>query len=333
MSTARKVMSAVMKAIRVSEFGGEEVLKLQTDVPIPKPQINQVLIKVFTAGVNPVDTYIRSGAYARLPELPYTPGNDCAGIIHAVGDNVKQFTKGQRIYCMRGEGTYGEYTVSDEEFVHPLHDNLSFSQGAALGVAYFTAYRALLIRAAAKPGESVLVHGASGGVGLAACQIGHARGMKVIGTAGSAEGMCIVSRNGASKTFNHKEDGYAEKISEYTDGEGVDVIIEMLANVNLATDLTLLKTNGKVVVVGNRGSIEINPRLTMAKESSIMGCMLWQMSKLESQEIAAQLEVGAEQGWVKPVIGKDFSLDQAQDAHHLVINNKTTTGKIIISMP
>nr|KAF6377660.1 crystallin zeta [Myotis myotis] len=209
MATGQKLM----RAIRVFEFGGPDVLKFQSDVAVPITKDHQVLIKVHACGVNPVDTYIRSGTYSRKPPLPYTPGSDVAGVIEAVGENVSAFKKGDRVFTAGTiSGGYAEFAVAADDTVYTLPEKLDFKQGAALGVPYFTAYRALLHSARGKAGESVLVHGASGGVGLAACQIARAYGLKVLGTAGTEEGKNIVLRNGAHEVFNHREVNYIDKI-------------------------------------------------------------------------------------------------------------------------
>ncbi|XP_070261496.1 quinone oxidoreductase isoform X2 [Myotis yumanensis] len=276
MATGQKLM----RAIRVFEFGGPDVLKFQSDVAVPIPKDHQVLIKVHACGVNPVDTYIRSGSYSRKPPLPYTPGSDVAGVIEAVGENVSAFKKGDRVFTAGTiSGGYAEFAVAADDTVYTLPEKLDFQQGAALGVPYFTAYRALLHRARGKAGESVLVHGASGGVGLAACQIARAYGLKVLGTAGTEEGKNIVLQNGAHEVFNHREANYIDKIKKSVGEKGIDIILEMLANVNLSNDLNLLSYGGRVIIVGSRGPIEINPRDTMAKETSIIGVALYSSTK------------------------------------------------------
>ncbi|XP_009209327.1 quinone oxidoreductase isoform X2 [Papio anubis] len=188
----------------------------------------------------------------------------------------------------------------------------------------------LLSSARVKAGESVLVHGASGGVGLAACQIARAYGLKVLGTAGTEEGQKIVLQNGAHEVFNHREVNYIDKIKKYVGEKGIDVIIEMLANVNLSKDLSLLSHGGRVIVVGNRGTIEINPRDTMAKESSIIGVTLFSSTKEEFQQYAAALQAGMEIGWLKPVIGSQYPLEKVAEAHKDIIHGSGATGKMIL---
>lgn len=329
MATGQKLM----RAIRVFEFGGPDVLKLQSDIAVPIPKDHQVLIKVHACGVNPVDTYIRSGSYSRKPLLPYTPGSDVAGVIEAVGGNVSAFKKGDRVFTTGTvSGAYAEFAVAADDTVYALPEKLDFKQGAALGVPYFTAYRALLHRARAKAGESVLVHGASGGVGLAACQIARAYGLKVLGTAGTEEGKNIVLQNGAHEVFNHREVNYIDKIKKSVGEKGIDIILEMLANVNLSNDLNLLSYGGRVIIVGSRGPIEINPRDTMAKESSIIGVALYSSTKEEFRQFAAALQAGMEVGWLKPVIGSQYPLEKAVQAHENIIHSSGATGKMILLM-
>uniref|UniRef100_A0A2I3HPP3 Quinone oxidoreductase n=1 Tax=Nomascus leucogenys TaxID=61853 RepID=A0A2I3HPP3_NOMLE len=188
----------------------------------------------------------------------------------------------------------------------------------------------LLSSARVKAGESVLVHGASGGVGLAACQMARAYGLKVLGTAGTEEGQKIVLQNGAHEVFNHREVNYIDKIKKYVGEKGIDVIIEMLANVNLSKDLNLLSRGGRVIVVGNRGTIEINPRDTMAKESSIIGVSCFSSTKEEFQQYAAAIQAGMEIGWLKPVIGSQYPLEKVAEAHENIIHGSGATGKMIL---
>uniref|UniRef100_A0A4X1UI82 Quinone oxidoreductase n=1 Tax=Sus scrofa TaxID=9823 RepID=A0A4X1UI82_PIG len=320
----------LMRAIRVFKFGGPEVMKLQSDVAIPIPKDNQVLIKVHACGVNPVDTYIRSGTHNMKPLLPYTPGLDVAGIVEAVGEHVSSFKKGDRVFTVSTlSGGYAEYALAADDTVYMLPEKLDFKQGAAIGIPYFTACLALLHSACVKAGEIVLIHGASGGVGIAACQIARAYGLKVLGTAGTEEGQNIVLQN-AHEVFNHREVNYIDKIKKSVGEKGIDVIIEMLANVNLSNDLNLLSHGGRVIIVGSRGPIEINPRDTMTKGSSIKGVALYSSTKEEFQQLAAALQAGMEVGWLRPVIGPVYPLEKAAQAHEDIIHSRGATGKMIL---
>ncbi|XP_044296836.1 quinone oxidoreductase [Varanus komodoensis] len=321
----------VMRAVKVFEFGGPEVLKLQSEISLPVPKENQVLINIHACGINPVDTYIRSGTYARKPALPYTPGTDVSGIIQEVGEHVAAFKKGDRVFTAGTiSGGYAEYAVASAGTVFSLSDKLSLKQGAAIGIPYFTAYHALFQRGSAKAGETVLVHGASGGVGIAACQIARAYGLKVLGTAGTEEGMKLVLKNGVHKVFNHGKKGYLAEIKEEAGAQGIDVIMEMLANVNLANDLQLLSSGGRVMIVGSRGPIEINPRDIMQKESSIRGLSLFSSSKEEMHECAAAVLAGIEAGWLNPVVGPEYPMEKVAEAHKDLIYSKGALGKMIL---
>ncbi|KAM6148319.1 quinone oxidoreductase [Rhynchocyon petersi] len=327
MATGQKLM----RAVRVFEFGGPEVLKLKSDIVQPIPKDHQVLIKVHACGVNPVETYIRSGSHSRKPSLPYTPGSDVAGVIEAVGNNVSAFKKGDRVFTTSTvSGGYAEYAVAADHTVYSLPEKLDFKQGAAIGIPYFTAYRALFHSARVKAGETVLVHGASGGVGLATCQIARAYGLKVLGTAGTEEGKNIVLQNGAHEVFNHRDVNYTDDIKKSVGDKGIDVIIEMLSNVNLSNDLKLLSNGGRVIIVGSRGPIEINPRDAMTKESSIIGVSLFLATKEDFQQYAAALQAGMETGWLRPVIGSQYPLEKVAQAHENIIHGSGTTGKMIL---
>jgi NADPH2:quinone reductase len=318
-----------MKAITVKEFGGPEVLRLE-EVATPKPGPNQVLVRVHAGGVNPVETYIRAGKYARLPELPYTPGNDGAGVVEQVGADVSEFKAGDRVYTGGSlSGTYAELALCKKEQVHRLPENVSFTQGAAMGTPYATAYRGLFQRANAKPGETVLVHGASGGVGTAAVQLARARGLHVFGTAGSDEGLKLAREQGAHEVFDHRAPDHFEKVMKASGGRGVDVIVELLANVNLGKDLTILAKGGRVVIIGSRGPVEINPRDTMQRDADIRGMILPNTPPAELASIHAALVAGLENGTLRPVIGKEFPLAEAAKAHRAVME-PGTTGKIVL---
>ncbi|XP_072015898.1 quinone oxidoreductase-like [Amphiura filiformis] len=324
-------MFKCMRVVRVTEWGGSDVLEVFSDVSMPEPENDQVLIKVGAVGVNPVDAYIRSGHYANLPNLPWTPGADCSGTVESCGHLVTNFRPGDRVYSNASlTGTYAEYTLCSEDSVFALPDQLDFKGGAGIGIPYFTAYRALMQRARARAGQTVLVHGASGSVGMATVQFARAYGMTVLGTAGTEDGMRLVREFGAHFVFNHRCEDYCDEILTATEGDGVDVIIEMLANVNLQRDLELLSMGGIIAVVGNRGTIEINPRLLMPKESSIVGVMLQKSTKKERREIATSIRAGIEAGWIRPHIGMEFPLEGAAFAHEELMTVNGKQGRIVL---
>lgn len=317
-----------MKAIVVREFGGPEVMKIE-EVP-PRPiGAGQILIRVRAIGVNPVDTYIRAGVYARKPNLPYTPHADIAGIVDSAGAGVTRVKPGDRVYAYMVDGGGAELAHAEEWQVQRLPDRATFQQGAAMGVPYGTAWRALFLKARSRPGETVLVHGASGGVGTAAVQMARAHGMRVIGTAGTDDGVRLVREQGAHEVLNHREADYMTKVPGLTGGRGADVILEMLANVNLDRDLDVLAPYGRVMVIGNRGRVEIDPRKMMGKDGTIIGMTLFNTTREEFAEIHAGLVAGLENGTLNPVIGKEFPLEQAAQAH-VAVMEPGAFGKIVL---
>jgi NADPH:quinone reductase len=326
-----------MKAIVVREHGGPEVLKLE-ELPDPKPQADQVVVRLGAVGVNPVDVYIRTGAYARKPALPFIPGSDAGGEIEAVGANVKKYKPGDRVFIhgTAAEHTNGHYgggyaqkAVCNLDHVYRLPATVSFAQGAAMGVPYATAYRALFHRAQTKPGETVLIHGATGGVGIAATQIAHAHGITVLGTGGTDAGLQSVRTSGADAVFNHTQAGYLDEIMKATGGRGVDVVLEMATHVNLDKDLGLLANRGRVVVIGNRGRVEIDARQAMAKDAAILGMTLFNISDPDMASINAYMMAGLENGTLKPVVGKEFPLGDAAKAQEAVMASGAH-GKIVL---
>jgi NADPH2:quinone reductase len=323
-----------MKAIRVHEFGGPNVMRFE-EVGDLTPGPNQVLVRIRAAGVNPVDAYIRTGTYARKPVLPYTPGSDGAGEVEAVGPGTDAFKRGDRVYIAGfganagGAGTYAEYALCTADQLYRLPARTSFSQGAALGVPYATAYQALFHRAQARPAETVLVHGATGGVGIAAVELAHARGLRVLGTGGTDKGLKAAREHGADIVFNHKTPNYVDEIKKATGGRGVDVVIEMAANVNLDTDLSLLAPRGRVVVVGNRGRVEIDPRQAMGRDAAILGMTLFNATPAEVASIHAALIAGLENGTLNPVIGREVPMAGAARAHEAVMESGAL-GKLVL---
>ncbi|HEY1959092.1 MAG TPA: NADPH:quinone reductase [Polyangiaceae bacterium] len=318
-----------MKAIRVRQFGGPEVLVLE-EVDVPELGEKQVLVRVHAAGVNPADTYARSGGGSAKPELPYTPGSDAAGVVEAVSPGVLHVKPGDRVYTARTiSGAYAELALASAKQVHPLPERVSFEQGAGLYVPYGTAYRALRQIAHVRAGESALVHGASGGVGIAALQFGRAMGLTLLGTAGSEKGRELAKREGAHHVFDHHDPKYRDAILAATNGRGVDVILEMLADVNLGHDLQMLAPRGRVVVIGSRGDVTLTPRDLMTRDASIHGMLLWNVPEVDEIEIHAVLATGLEEGVLRPVVGKELPLAEAARAHREILE-PGAYGKIVL---
>uniref|UniRef100_A0A2K5JG15 Enoyl reductase (ER) domain-containing protein n=1 Tax=Colobus angolensis palliatus TaxID=336983 RepID=A0A2K5JG15_COLAP len=271
MATGQKLM----RAVRVFEFGRPEVLKLQSDIAVLILKDHQVLIKVQACGVNLAGTFIHSGTYSRKPPLPHTPGSDVAGMIEAVRDKAPAFKKGDRVFTSSViSGDYAEHNLAAD------HVLIELCWSSIVPVWKL---------------EGVLVHGATREVGLTACQIARAYGLKVLGTAGTEEGQKVVL-----------EVNYTDKIKKYVGEKGIDVIVEMLANVNLSKDL--------MIVVGNR-------------ESGTIRVTLLSSTKEEFQQYAAALQAGMEIGWLKPVIGSQYPLEKVAEAHETTAHGSGATEK------
>ncbi len=320
-----------MKAIVVREFGAADVLKLE-EIPTPEPNEDQILVRIKAAGVNPVDTYIRAGVYAQKPALPYTPGKDGAGIVEKTGASITAFAPGDRVLTAdAGSGTYAEFALFAEKNLIKLPENISFAEGAGVFVTSATAYRALFQKARGTAGETVLIHGASGGVGIAAIQWAKNAGLKVIGTASSDEGKRLVTEQGADFVVDHSSGSYLGEILEITNGKGVEIILEMLANVNLQKDFEVLTHFGRISIIGNRGSLDFNPRAIMSKDASVYGLSLFNAPAAEMEEIHAAVYDGLSAGFLHPIIGKTFSLAEAAAAHRAVVEEKAL-GKIVLEI-
>ncbi len=309
-----------MRAVRFHEFGQPDVLRLE-EVPEPEPVEGEVLVRIQAAGVNPVDTYVRAGDYVELPALPCTPGSDGAGF---------RSDTGERVYVSGSlSGTYADYALCRRGDVHALPDELSFAQGAALGTPYVTAHRALVQRAAGVRGERVLVHGASGGVGMAAVQFALATGLDVTATAGSEAGSDLVAALGAVRVLDHRDPAHLEAAVAVAGGRGFDVVIELLANANLGGDLKALAPRGRVVVVGSRGSVEIDARDLMNADGAVLGMRLPNATAEETAAAHAAIAEGMRYGWLRPVVGRELPLAEAARAHSILME-RPALGKLVL---
>lgn len=325
-----------MKAIQISQYGQVDQLKY-IDINEPAPRENEVRVRLYAAGVNPAESYVTTGNYAFYkPDLPFTPGFDGAGVIDALGEGVKNLEVGDRVFvaallAKTNTGSYAEKMVCDASVVHPLPDRISYAQGAALGVPSLTSYRALFQRAKVKPGETVFIHGASGGVGLTAVQMAAAMGAKVIGTASTPEGRELILKAGAAHAIGHLDSKDLSAILELTQGKGPDVILEMLANVNLNTDLEILAKYGRIVIIGNRGTLEFDPRRTMAKEADVLGMAIWNFKLQEYQEALHAVHGFLQAGLINPIVGTSLPLEKASQAQAEILTERSL-GKMILTI-
>ena len=318
----------MMRAIVVTEYGGPEVLvDREIRMPIVKP--GKILIRLMAAGVNPVDTYMREGSNGYGPILPFTPGMAGAGIIEEVGDGVIGYEIGEKVYTLDSiSGTYAEYCICSPSQIFPLPPKLGWAEAACLGPPYFTAARALFTKGQVTKGDSVLIHGASGGVGLACLQLLAGRASRVFGTAGSDVGIDLVLENGVEACFNHNDGGHFEEIREASGG--VNLIVEMLANVNLNNDITVLAPRARIVVVGSRGKIDFSPRDLMGGEYTLVGMRIIQASLEERASYAKLIREGVERGHIKPLIGAEFTLEDANRAHKKLMEGPSAGSMVLV---
>ena len=322
-----------MRHIQAGRFGDTSVLRVAESDP-PEPAAGQVRLRVHAAGVNPADTYILGGSYAFYrPSIPYTPGFDAAGTVDATGSGVTGLKAGERVFAaplgLRHSGSYAEFMTCDAASVHPLPAHLSFGQGASVGIPYLTAYRALFQRGGLNGGETVLIHGASGGVGIPCVQLAVACGATVIGTAGSEAGRLLVAAQGAHHVLDHTKPGYLDEVASVTDGRGVQLIVEMAADQNLESDFTALAKYGRIVVVGSRAPISFTPRLTMIAEADIRGTALWNMSRVDVSRATDAVAQHLARGSAVPVVARSFPLERAAAAMDAVRSSRAR-GKLVL---
>ena len=317
-----------MRAVRVHAFGDLDSVDLRPDdLPDPTPAAGEVVVRVEAIGVNPVDTYVASGGYALKPDLPYVPGAEAAGTVAAVGGGVDGWSEGDRVWVAgttagRLRGCYADSLVTTPAMLRELDEALSFEQGAALNVAYVTAFRALIDVAKVRPGESVLVHGATGGVGVAAVQIALAHKLDVWATGGSDAGRAMLVDLGvpAGHVLGH---GDLDALPPF------DVIVEMAAHANLGRDLTQLADHGRVVVVGNRGEATVDARNLMARQASVRGLTYWSGGDAAVQRALDTITAGVAAGDLRPVVQETFALGRAAEAWRAVMAGGSR-GKVVL---
>lgn len=329
-------VSALFNAVRVAAPGPASVLAV-AKLPALVPTASEVLLRVLAIGVNPVETYIRSGTYGKpLSEFPYTPGNDCAGIVAEIGPGVTKFKPGDRVYTIKTKtGAYAEYALADEKMVRPAPASLTDAEVAAIPTPFYTAYRTLFHRLNVRPGRTILVHGATGAVGVPALQMAKAHGLTVIGSAGTADGAAAIAPHCHTVVMHGDGVKTVESVLAATGGAGVHYVAEMLGNVNLAWDLKMLRKGGAVCVVGSRGEVTITPRDIMRAEATVTGVMLYHATDEEFDETAAYIAAHVDAGVLKPLVGSvHVGLEAAPAAHEEVIDHKAgAKGKVVITVP
>jgi len=304
-----------MKALRAHQFGGPEVLRLE-DAPDPQVQAGQVQIRVRAAGINPADLVRLSGRLGTLP-LPYIPGTDVCGEVEAVGAGVANVKVGDRICGRAFAGGYAEKTCLVANEVVALPANLSWEQGAAIPIPFFTAYRALYHKAQLRPGETVLVSAGGGGVGVAAIQLAKVTNARVLTTVGSREKAERTRELGADVAINYREQDFVAEVQKATGGKGANVIIENVAADNLAKDFGAIALNGRIVLVGTGTGKAADASFgvlgALFKDVAVLGMSLVNAGPV-IQEMAAALTHLFAAGSIKAVVSRAYPLAEAKEA-------------------
>ncbi|MGX7348686.1 NADPH:quinone reductase [Dolosicoccus paucivorans] len=325
----------MMKSIVVSQFGQADQLKYE-DNELPQLKDNQVQVKLAYAGINPVETYIRTGEYAFKPDLPWTPGFDGAGVVEGVGANVTRFKEGDHVFVAAlnhndNSGTYSEQVVVDEMCVEPLGE-VAFDKGASLGLNALTAYRATMTKGQVSKEDVVLINGASGGVGMIALQLAKIEGATVIATASHEDDQKRLLALGADHVMDHLSNLTKDQVGQFKEEFKPTLIIETLANKNLELDLEVVKPHGRIVLIGSKGTIEVTPRFIMGKELQVLGMGIWEATKEEHRDSLSHLGKLLRTEKIDPIVGKVFDLKDASKAHQAIEEGKTKFGKTLLKI-
>ncbi|MDN3448964.1 NADPH:quinone oxidoreductase family protein [Planococcus sp. APC 3906] len=322
-----------MKVIKFEEFGGPEVLKW-SDAEKPQPRGSEVLIEVKSSGVNYADTARREGQYVVPTALPYVPGSEVAGVIVETGNDVRNFSKGQRVVALIESGGYSQYVAVDERVLTPVPDNVDFDQAVALPLQGLSAYHILKTMGRLAPGETVLIHAAAGGVGAIAVQLAKIFGAsKIIATASTDEKLAHAKKMGATHVVNYSEDGWVEKVKEITEGKGVDVALEMVGGDVFNQTVKCLAPFGRLVIFGAASGQQatFNPGQLMRKNQSVIGFFLPQIMRNPElfQQSFKELLGYMASGQLTLTIGGSYPLEEAVQAHQMLQGRKTI-GKLVL---
>ena len=322
-----------MKAVLCKEYGLPDSLVLAEVEPL-RPGKGQVVISVKACGVNFPDTLIIQGKYQLKPDMPFTPGSEIAGIVKEVGEGVEHVQVGEHVIAFTSVGGFAEEVATDAAKLIKMPSGMDFATAAAFTLVYGTSHHALKDRAQIKPGETLLVLGAAGGVGLAAVELGKVMGAHVIAAASSAEKLAVCQQHGADELINYSTEDLKERVKALTRGKGVNVIFDPLGGNYSEAALRSIAWNGRMLVIGfAAGDIPRIPlNLTLLKGSSIVGVFWGSFTEREpqrNQEHLQELLTWFAQGKLKPHISATYPLEQAADALNDIMNRKVK-GKVVL---
>ena len=322
-----------MKAVLCKAFGPAETLVLE-EVASPEAKKNEVLLEVHAAGVNFPDTLIIEGKYQFKPPFPFSPGGEASGVVTAVGEKVSHLKVGDRVMALTGWGSFAEEVAVPGYNVMPIPASMDFASAAAFGMTYGTSMHALKQRANLQPGETLLVLGASGGVGLAAVEIGKAMGAKVIAAASSAEKLEVAKAAGADELINYSESNLKDEVKRLTGGQGADVIYDPVGGDLFDAAIRSIAWNGRLLVVGfASGRIpELPVNLALLKGAAVVGVFWGAFAQRQPQDNAAnfqQLFAWHAEGKLKPLVSQTFPLAQAAEAINM-LGQRKAVGKVVV---
>ena len=323
-----------MRAVEIARPGGPEVL-LPTMRPVPVPLPGEILITVYAAGVNRPDVHQREGRYPPPPGASDLPGLEVAGTVAARGAGARRFEIGEEVCALLAGGGYAEYCAVPEVQALPMPNGLTMVEAGAIPETFFTVWTNVFERGGLAAGESILVHGGSGGIGTTAIQLAAARGARVFATAGGREKCRICEELGAERAIDHRTEAYDEVVREATGGRGVDVVLDILGGPHVARHLAILEPQGRLVLIslleGREATLDLWP--VMAKRLTVTGSTLRPRTPAEKGAIARALEKEVwpliECGRVRPRIDATFPLEDAAEAHRRM-ESRRHTGKIVL---
>lgn len=325
-----------MRQIHFDHPGGPEVLRM-AEGPVPTPGPEEVLIKVQAAGVNRADTFQRKGGYAMRPGMPAVLGLEVSGTISAIGPDVKRWKAGDPVCALLTGGGYAEFAVTPEVQCLPFPTGLTAIEAGSLPETFFTVWLDVFDFGGLKPGETLLVHGGSSGIGITAIQIAHALGSKVYVTAGSDEKCDACRKLGAAEAINYRTQDFEAEIRRITEDRGVDVILDMVGGSYFPKNLRILARDGRLVHIHyfEGAKTEIDLSLVIARHLTVTGSGLRPQSVEKKGRIAEALEKTVwpliSSGKIKPVIDRVFPLEQAAEAHRLM-ESSSHIGKLVLSV-
>lgn len=324
-----------MRAILCREFGDPSILETG-EIAEPEIQPGKVKIQIHSVGLNFPDTLMISGKYQSVPPFPFSPGMECAGIVAEVGDGVTRFRSGDRVMADIGHGGLTEYVLARESRTYRIPDNMPFDQAAGFPITYGTTYHALVDRAEIQPGEVLLVHGAAGGVGLNAVEMGRLLGATVIGTVGSDEKKDIVRRYGADHVINYSTENFRDAVKDLTGGEGADVIYDPVSGDVFDQSVRCINWAGRLLIIGfASGRIaQLKTNLPLLKGCSIVGVYWGEFANrspdVNQENFAKMLQWYADDK-IKPHVSRHFPLEETSDAMYFILSRKST-GKVIVTV-